>query len=359
MHQEAYKIMLESNSNIKVPEVLYEFQDWDNWYIVMEYIEWKTLYNLIWQEIINDHLVSLIKKHSSKWDEKSLKALEDIDDLYKRYWESGEIEFTTDREAINAMETICVIMFDLWIINWTFHQSITEPWNPIKVFPIEEELIEKYLHKIWIFNEDRLNEIIKNLNIFIKEMHSNWVYHRDLGKNFRNIMFTENDTYIIDFWRTIVTNESDYNYENWLYTNDQSIVNNISKTKSKNKSEQVLKIDTKQIIQKWKDLWLNINEWLIEINKDVVVKIDIISVLDDFVNGNDRMYNWFIYLKYKPWSYEEKSSMQWRQKIFILLQLLNNEQKEKIKYKINEYLKERKNTKKYKYANIFNKYLNL
>lgn len=359
MHQEAYKLMLLTDSNIKVPEILHEFDNWANWYLLMEYIEWKTLYHLIWEEIINTHLISQIKKHCSKWSNSDLNALEDISKLYNSYWSGNKLVFQNDKEVISAMESLCTIMYDLWMIDWTFHKTVTEQWNPIKVFPIEEMLIKKYLNKISIFKEDRYYDIIQNLNQFITEMHKKWFYHRDLWKNFRNIMFTEKDTYIIDFWRSLDKQSETYDYDWWIYTRDESIIYNINTTNIKTEEESSEMINEEEIIEKWNSLWLSINSWLIEVNKSVVKTISVINVFNDFISWNDRKYNWFIYLKNKWWSYEEKSTNIWKNKLFTIIQLLNKFDKVKLQDTINLNLQERKNTKKYKYAEIFNKYLNI
>lgn len=357
MHQEAYKLMLLTDSNIKVPEILHEFENWENWYLLMEYIEWKTLYHLIWEEIINSHLISQIKKHCAKWSSADINALDDINKLYDSYWVNNKLTFQDDKEVISAMESLCTIMYDLWIIDWTFHKTVTEQWNPIKVFPIEEMLIKKYLGKISIFKEERYHDIIQNLNKFITEMHSKWFYHRDLWKNFRNIMFTDNDTYIIDFWRSLDKQNDAYDYE-WIYTRDESIIHNINTTNIKVVEEDTEIINEDEIIERWNSLWLNINSWLIEVNKSVVKNINIINIFNDFISGNDRKYNWFIYLKSKSWSYEEKTTNIWKNKLFTVIQLLSKDNKDKIQDAINLNLQERKNTKKYKYAELFNQYLN-
>ena len=359
MHQEAYKLMLLTESNIKVPEILHEFNNWENWYLLMEYIEWKTLYHLIWEEIINSHLISQIKKHCAQWNSADINALDDIKKLYDSYWVNNKLTFQDDKEVISAMESLCTIMYDLWIIDWTFHKTVTEQWNPIKVFPIEEMLIKKYLGKISVFKEERYHDIIQNLNKFISEMHSKWFYHRDLWKNFRNIMFTENDTYIIDFWRSLDKQNETYDYEWWIYTRDESIIHNINTTNIKIEEEDSEIINEDEIINNWNNLGLNINSWTIEVNKSVVKTIDIVKIFNDFVNWDDRKYNWFIYLKNKSWSYEEKSTNIWKNKLFTIIQLLSKTEKIKLQDAVNLNLQERKNTKKYKYAELFNQYLNI
>lgn len=365
LHKKAHQISLESNSWIKIPEPIYEFHNEENWYIIMEYIEWQTLYTLIWEEIINQNIISQIKL--KLWNQESNR----FNEFKKEYIKNWKVYLKNDSVTEKLVMELLEILHEVWW-NVGYPNTYVKDENKphIKRYPVLENIYKKYVDKINLFDEKNWKKITDNLKIFLEEMHSEGIYHRDLWWNPRNIMFTKKwdkiEVNIIDFWMWIETEkwaQCDYhdNITWWVYDNDNNIItiiNSLKWDKNENKQNTINDIEKNDIISKWKNLWLNINENLIDININISKRTNLESVLDDFIAWKDRMYNWFIYLKNKLDAYEQKTTSIWHNKLFIFIQLLDEENKSKLKTKVDELLLSSKRSKKYKYAELFDKYLN-
>lgn len=361
----AFKLSKESKSWVKVPEIFYEFSDWNNGYIVMEYIEWKTLYTIIWEEMVNSQLIPLISKLVDKkvnnWEIIYKKYLGEINEFKKLYWNWNKIVFNNDYESQSAMRTICWILYDLWYIDWNFDSYTVNKISNERYYWVEQKLLNDFLSKIQIFDEDDKEIIVNKIKIFLDDIHKKWFYHRDLWKNFRNIMINWTDVTIIDFWRSVTNMWPNFDYEKWHYTKDNDIIANINRTnKDKKEEKNTLNIDYSELIEKWKNLGLNITE------KDIILhsnfkNLNIEKVLDDFINLKDNSYDWFIYLSSKVWGkdfdFKNRSTNKWKTKLFILINLLDNDKIESLKNKIDLYSQESSKSKKRRYAELFKSYI--
>jgi len=378
LQKDAYQISLDSLSWVKVPKPMQEFHDSDNWYLIMEFIEWKTFYTMVWQEIVNSHLISIAKKYIiDKYasDNQLFDAhMNELDMFISHYWDGSKskIEFKDDFESINWMRVICDILYELWYLKWTFNKAEVNPNNPSeKNYVIETWLLERFMSEISLFKNEDYKNNIKNLRIFLDDLHESGLYHRDIWKNFRNIIFWPKWVYLIDFWRSITCKQPDsnYDYDGWKYANDYDIVWNIQKTKVKNLDEEnneINLINEDLIIENWNKLWLNINKWLISKYSMNAKNIDLSKILNDFINKKDKAYNWFIY---NTGSNEESksSSNQWdinstnigKVKLFILISLLSNDRLNILESNIKQYIELPKRTRKYKYSKLFNDYIDV
>lgn len=364
LHKEAFDISKKSSSWVKVPEIFFEFSDWKNEYIIMEYVEWRTLYTMIWEEIINSKLIPLvnrlINKGINEWNNIYRRYLSDIEDLKMQYWKwKNIITFDNDYETINWMRSISSILFELWYLDWDFDSYVLIwEWNQ-RYYKTEQKLLNTFLNKIKIFNEEDKRNIKEKLRLFLDDLHKNWFYHRDLWKNFRNIIINWTDIAIIDFWRSINNKWINYDYDNGYYTSDNDIIGNINLTGNKSEDKIESSIDYLSIISSWKKVWLDINES--QINAYSSLNINLEKVLDDFIEWKDHSYDWFIYLTNKPWNkdfeWKEKSTNKWKIKLFILLSLLSNYKSISLNSKIDEYLQEPRSSRKHKYAEIFKNYI--
>ena len=369
----AYRISQESNSWVKVPEPIYEFSNWENWYVIMEYIEWKTLYTLSWEALINQQLIPFLEKyilhekHDFQYAEVELKS------LINRYSSNNEtlVKFNDDTKAEDWVIEFIDILYKLRIINQNPNTITKDINNPhVRKNIALENYYKKYIWSIAVFNSSEWNKIANQLHEFINEMHNKWLYHRDLWWNPRNIMFWEDGTYVIDFWKS-ESNVAKWWYSNidqisWgIYDDDEWMVHRIRRLSSdiKVKEEQEDKTEDIYLIKnKWKQKWLNITDKNIILLNQQKNTINLNQYIDDLVNNKDKSYNWFIYLseKWADSDWKKKSNNIWKSKLFILLQLLESRELESIIKKL-EWLKTNSKSKRsrwYKYAELILSYIN-
>jgi hypothetical protein len=373
LQKTAYRISQESNSWIKVPEPIYEFSNWENWYVIMEYVEWKTLYTLSWEAIINQQLIPYLEKYILHEQNDFQYAEVELKSLINRYSDNNDtiVKFNDDTKAEDWVIEFIDILYKLRIIKENPNTITKDINNPhIRKNIALEEYYKKYIWSIAVFNDWEWNKIADQLHNFINDMHNKWLYHRDLWWNPRNIMFWDNGTYVIDFWKS-ESNVIKWWYSNidqisWgIYDDDEWMVHRIRSLSSDIKTKEKLEDNSERnnwIRNKAEQIWLNITDKSIILLEQQVKSIDIHKYIDDLVNNKDRSYNWFIYLseKWADSDWKKKSNNIWKNKLFTLLQLLSNNELESIIKKL-EWLKENSKSKRsrwYKYAELILSYIN-
>ncbi len=364
MQELFHKASEKSKSWVKIPELIHEFEDDKNGYLVMEYIPWKTLYTMIWQEIAQSHLIPEIKRHFQNNNINNTILFNDIELFLKKYdwW----CEFSDDAQTINEMQSICGFLYELGIIKWNFDYEEINPNNKSeRKRVIEIELLDKFSPKINIFNKDQKNKILSQLKLFLSELHSDGLYHRDLWKNLRNIMFTQIDNnnydiHLIDFWRSIQldNNNWSYDYENY-YTRDDDILRRIEQTLSEksisdnNDNELALKI----LQQNWLELDISLRD--IEYSKKFIKNKKISSIYDDLISKKQHSYyyQWTISMKKNMNNEEARKNKLGRSRIYTLLAFAELDDITNLTVKINQSLGKNKSTNEYKFAVMFKSYL--
>jgi tRNA A-37 threonylcarbamoyl transferase component Bud32 len=371
LHKEAYNISKLSQSWVKVPEPIYEFNDWVNWYIVMEYIEWKTLYTKTWEAIINQHLIPYLKKYILHEKQDYMAAECDLHDLSQKYWKDNQITFNNDTQAEEWVIEYIEILYKLRIIDNNPNITTKDINRPhIRKNIALENYYKKHIGNTVVFNTSDWSKFAEQIKLFITDLHDNWMYHRDLWGNPRNIMFTEDEVFIIDFWKSEIWVWK-WNYSNidqiswWIYDDDEWIIHKIKWLTWKFKQDSV-NINNEQrnrnIIKKWAGLWLSITQNNIKLYESHIKSINLNKYIDDLVNNKDSSYNWFIYLseKWADLEWKKKSNNIWKPKLFILLSLLKKEELLQIINKLEEIKSTSKSkaSRWYKYAVFITNYIN-
>ncbi|MFK7780626.1 MAG: hypothetical protein QM490_05860 [Candidatus Gracilibacteria bacterium] len=366
IHNKVFELSMNSGTGVKIPTPLLEFDDGKNGYVIMEYIEGQTLYTMTWQEITNKFIIPQIKKILINNPSQRFSYFEE------GFIKDNKVIFESDTQAEELVMELAEILYELGAVSDNPNISERDPNRPhIKKYPVLEGIYKKYLPKINIFGEDDGIKIQNKLKFFLDEMHSEGIYHRDLGGNPRNIMFTKKggkyEIHIIDFGMgTILKKGVECNYKDeisgGIYDNDNYVLHKIKSLTGEYKKD-VAEINHEanitEIISNGKKVGLDLKEKHVDFFMSLSANIDLNKVLNDFIAGNDRMYDWFIYMKKNLDSYEEGSSSKGYNKLFVFIQLLSGEEKKKLQEKVNDLLTKGKNTKKYKYGNLFNKYLNI
>ncbi|OIP53796.1 hypothetical protein AUK10_01970 [Candidatus Gracilibacteria bacterium CG2_30_37_12] len=256
--EKAYKIARELSAEtgniVAVPELFSHFIDDSSEYIVMEYIQGKTLYALILEQLVTKILLPLLEKSGRKMLDYShdVRLQEfltnyafdikqgDLDfngttssSFYSRFEQSSRIHFSNDTNAEVGTLELYNLLYDTGLIRENPNQTaIGSGLNP---FLARE--YKKYFSQFGLFQEGESVEVRKNLRIFLQKLHENKLYHRDIGGNPRNIMFGENGKiYIIDFGKGTETlfssSSSEEIYHNQIhngrYDNDMEILDLIS-----------------------------------------------------------------------------------------------------------------------------------
>ena len=370
LQKEAYKVSKESDSWVCVPEPIYEFDDWTNWYIVMEYIDWKTLYTKTWEWIINQHVIPYLEKHIMHEKKDYMPAELDLYELLKKYWNNWVVSFLNDTQAEEWVIEFLEILYKLGVIDDNPNHNTKDINNPqVRKNIALEKYYKKHIWKTIVFNRDKWQKIWKMIQQFITDLHDSWIYHRDLWWNPRNIMFTDDKVYIIDFWKSQMW-VTQWWYSNvdqitwWIYDDDESIVQKIKQLSwviKNNYSEINNNTNHEQIIANWKKLWLNISKNNVKLYASQMQSINIERYIDDLVNNNDNSYNWFIYLseKWNDREWKKTSNNIWKVKLFVILSLLDNDKLQEISNKVTQ-IKNNSKTKWsrwYKYSVFIENYI--
>lgn len=136
-----------------------------------------------------------------------------------------------------------------WFPVWNINSDIEAEWmffRYLNLNPINQEdckkasnFYYKELESIKLFPPEQWEKYKKALDIFLKQIHKEWIYHRDIS-NPRNIMIGENGKiYIIDFWKSIdikwqnISEKQIYEKQEWeltwYYPKDEEILLEIKK----------------------------------------------------------------------------------------------------------------------------------
>ncbi len=218
------------DSIVKIPSIFHHFNDWNDEYVIMEYIHGKTLYLMIIEEILSSETIFLGEKIK---DEKLKKLfyyhyyylLEDkkigdidMDDFYSlsideilkllvdENWYLKKIDLDCDSKWEDKFKVLYWILKDWWVdFDWDPKAVFDLDWGPVNKM-IYENINFNDFSNIWFLSNTQILHLKNNLNNFISFMHKKWFYHMDIGWNTRNIIFTQKDWLyipnIIDFWKS-------------------------------------------------------------------------------------------------------------------------------------------------------------
>lgn len=163
-------------------------------YIVMEYIEWKTIYCCLIEKLVEKWYL----QHKVFFDETSFMVRYQNDIIDHNKLNSRSIfNFSNDALAGSAFFEALEIMNKNSELNW-MSQNFMRHILIAKPYQIIMGIIEDTQNLFLFEKGDKsfMNQVIKS----IKEMNKNDLYHRDLWKNNRNlILWDDNKMYIIDF----------------------------------------------------------------------------------------------------------------------------------------------------------------
>lgn len=267
MHKNEFELLKKAKSiqekisnwwnNIKIPTPIWSFVKDDCEYIMMEYIEWKTLYTMTLEKILQQDFVNYSKQitdenkfkdylstiiYFMKWLEQDfinnfhdLSKEEILKNITNKHWNFKNIDLKNDSISEFVLLNFYKFLYENHLISKNPDLLNTKKEN---VFLVDK--YKTYLDKwISVFDYSKWEQIWKEISDFIWKMHKEWFYHRDLWWNPRNIMFKEllnwkYETYIIDFWKAKETNwvdESIYedNIAGWIFDKDEAIISLIWK----------------------------------------------------------------------------------------------------------------------------------
>lgn len=367
LHKTVYDITKNSTSWVKVPVPIDCFVDWQNELILMEFVNWKTLYNLVWPSIIKNVLFKDIEKNiKSKGDW----ALASNYKSYKeRYLKNWTIDFENDSICEEWVQELLFIMFQSGLIKENPWTVTYDKWK--KSFPVMEKVYKDNFSKANIFDsEEQKNDTIKNIRQFLDEIHKEGFFHRDLWWNPRNIMFEKVwDRYkvtVIDFWKSEKLSPwskfSDFDQLSWgRYDNDNDIVSLLNSLEiEKEETNGVTNDISKDIIAKANKVWLELSQDYLENHYDFLSKRNntIRKFFNELIEWKNKNFWNYIFIKNKLDEFELKSTEKWKKELFIMIHSLSKKEKKELLEYLKNYLSESKSSNKYKYAKLFIEYIN-
>lgn len=291
------------NNIVKIPTPIHHFYDGKSEYIVMEHIPWKSLYTMILEKMVEEDVLKYLKHLKREEDKKdflfmiylyiewemslqefkNLSYSEILDLITDEDWYIKRVSFSNDTIAESGIIDLYSMLYEFGVISEQPSKSeIDESWNWVNPF-LDKKLKDITWWKgLWVFAEKTRYRLIKWVEHFIENMHKNWLYHRDLWWNPRNIMFVEKrrnfyTPYIIDFWKAVDTwvdnwwDPYDDQLNWWRYINDENIIifmNNLSSW------EKIKIIDRERdnILDKLYSIWEKIrNEFAYSFNFDTYI----------------------------------------------------------------------------------------
>lgn len=222
----AKKLSEETGNIVAVPELFSHFIDGTNEYIVMEYVQGKTLYALILEQLVTKILLPILEKSwkdsmdysystrlqeflthyssgTKQWDLDFIGT--NLSSFYSRFEKSSRVHFSNDTDAEIATLELYNLLYDIGLITENPNQTIVGYGSN----PFLTKEYKKHFSQLGLFQEWESIEIRKNLRIFLQELHTNQLYHRDIGGNPRNIIFgKDGKIYVIDFGKGIEISSS-------------------------------------------------------------------------------------------------------------------------------------------------------
>ncbi len=369
LHKTIYQITKKSNSQVKVPVPIDSFIDWENELILMEYVNWKTLYNLVWQSIIQNILLRNIAKYiknNADWV-----LISNIKWYNEKYLIDWKIDFENDSICEEWVLELLYIMYQSWIIKDNPWSITYNKWK--KSYPILEKIYKDNFLKATIFDSIKQKEnTIKDIKHFLDEIHNQWFFHRDLWWNPRNIMlekiWDEYNITIIDFWKSEKLSpwakSSYYDQFSWAYYDeDNGIVtslNSLEIEKEETSKSSVSEDITWDIILKATNIWLELTQDFLENNYNFLKNRNstIKKLYNDLIEWKNKNHWSYIFLKNKLDIFESSSTDKWKKELFIMIHSLTQKEKNKLSEYFNNFLTESKSSKKYKYAKLFIDYIN-
>ncbi len=150
---------LEFKKDIWIPKLYWHFEDAEEneSYIIMDYIQGKTLFSKVVDKIC---------------------------------W----VDTKNDQEAIKILSNFV-------------HEQTGSYWLELEeLYNFLKDYIEK--HNIKLFSYHKGLKLKHSLKHFFSHIHKNWFYHRDVGNNRRNIIvWDDGKLYVIDFGHSLITNK--------------------------------------------------------------------------------------------------------------------------------------------------------
>lgn len=367
LHKTVYEIAKNSDSWVKVPVPIDSFIDWENELILMEYINWKTLYNIVWQSIVKDVLFKKIERHTKNNRDWSL--INNFNSYKEKYLIDWKIDFENDSICEEWVLELLFIMFQSWLIKENPWTITFDKWK--KSYPVMEKIYKENFSKAMIFDtEEQKNDTVKKIRQFLDEIHKEWFYHRDLWWNPRNIMFEKIDNEykvtIIDFWKSEKLSPwskfSDFDQFSWgQYDNDNDVVLLLNSLEiEKEETTDVTTDITNNITWKANKVWLEITQDYLESNYDFLKNRNntLKKLLNDLIDWKNKNHWSYIYFKNKLDEFESKSTEKWKKELFLMIQSLTKKEKTDLLSFISNYLKESKSSNKHKYAKLYYDYIN-
>lgn len=292
--------------------------------MLMEYIDWKTLFNLLNESISKQLIIPEIKKHINNPSSFNYKIDEEVSSFEDIYWKMSDFDFITDEDSLAWLNHL------IWILHWFWDyrfSSNLSSYTGIK------------WNNIVLFDNKQWEELNNSLSVFFKYIHNKWLYHRDIWDNFRNIMLSIDDDWnyiphIIDFWKSINNSSSSDAYidfdNNLKFINDLSLLSVI-----KNITWEVTKKET------------------VDINKVTTIKWAFMAC----IKWKNKL-SWYFKLNTQRWKVNQES-MESRAKLEKLTNNLNEEEKILLLSFFEEELEKTSNNKDitYKYAEVFLTYI--
>lgn len=344
MQQKAYDISKTSLSWVRVPRIVDNFRNGKDEYIVMEYVPGKTLYCLIFEKIVEQSLL----QHFS---------LQEVQDYISP---DGSVHFEDDEDAKNKTNEL---LNKLYIAGKSKEnpQSFVIDKNGNKRFLIEQ-VFNDHITKIQIFNEQEKKQIQSQLHKFIGDMHTQWLHHRDVWANTRNIMFVPNPQgwyilYLIDFGRAqIGVNEVVYRDElnDVSYASDMAIITLIKNIGSEYKQREVLPFDIQTIEKHYESIFHRSPSY---IERHILGKQQTFRKMWGFaglfatlMEKNSRTRNWHLHFWKELSSEQRKDINNLRENLFFFLLSSSSEDREILEREIEQWKSQSKWSRAYKIA---------
>lgn len=274
----AWNILKDSHNthSVFVPTPIHYFENKGDEYLIMEYVQWKTLYCLLLESMFKD----LLDYCASKWLDGYVQEMNDkfhdrpttkeilsaqwwmLTDFWKRHYSTDNMPtFEHDWEAARSMMNIIEFV---WTYTDFFQKEEFRGLNPSNKRNQEDILTALYLqysNGCELFEKNEITYFQNTMSVALDELHDHNIYHRDLWQNLRNIMFCyDSSLAIIDFGKS--TNTEDYTNidESGRYDKDEDILVKMwcyeIKEKSESEKEYLRKLQAQKLIDSLDTEWV-------------------------------------------------------------------------------------------------------